>query len=371
MSKPPLKSFSNIARISSIIVLVFAVVFQTFQVSDVSAAQISSRSVTLGSSLFDATTTYAFNFTVPSSTVLQSASFTACTTASGTCTTPTGFVNSSSTLTAQPTNLGDASGWTVNTATAGSLRLSKSGNVAAPTGAQTVSFSSVANPDAINTTFFIRITTYSDAAWATPVDTGTVTASTARAIALDGTMPESLIFCTAATISTTSSVPDCTTATVGAVTFNQLFSPATTASATSQMAASTNAGSGYAITVNGATLTSGGNTITALSSPTASTLGISQFGMNLAVNTTPAVGTAVTPAANATNFKGRPFPTGGYETANSFKFVSGNTVADSADGGAGGTDAQIFTVSYIANVPGSQPAGTYTTTLTYICTPTF
>ena len=32
---------------------------------------------------------------------------------------------------------------------------------------------------------------------------------------------------------------------------------------------------------------------------------------------------------------------------------------------------QIFTVAYMANVSGSQPAGTYATTLTYVCTATF
>ena len=360
-------------RVLLSVLLLVASVTWILQAQPVSAAQITLRKLTLGSSLYDATTTYAFNFTVPSSTVLQSASFTACTTASGTCTTPTGFVNSSSTLTAQPTNLGDASGWTVNTATAGSLRLSKSGNSAAPTGAQTVSFSNVANPDAINTTFFVRITTYSDAAWATPVDTGTVAASTAREITVSGTMPESLIFCTAATISTTSGIPDCSTATTGTVSFNQLFSPSTTATATSQIAASTNATSGYSITLSGPTLTSGSNTIAAMSSATTSNIGTAQFGVNLVANTTPAVGTAVTPASNTTNL--RALPSTGYDTANTFKFVvAGDTIAKSDNntpGTSAPTDAQIYTASYIANVPGSQPAGNYVATLTYVCTATF
>jgi hypothetical protein len=189
-------------------------------------------------------------------------------------------------------------------------------------------------------------------------------------------MPESLVFCTGGTVSTTSGVPDCATATSGAVSFNQLFSPTDTATATSQMAASTNAGSGYIITVNGPTLTSGSNTITAMTTTASGDLGvhgISQFGLNLKANTTstsnPAIGTEVAPAANGTNYKGQSLT--GYASVDHFRFVTGNSVANSANGGAGGTDAQIFTASYIVNVPGSQPAGTYTTTLTYICTPTF
>jgi hypothetical protein len=139
------------------------------------------------------------------------------------------------------------------------------------------------------------------------------------------------------------------------------------------MAASTNAGSGYAVTVNGSTLASGSNTIAAMGSSTAGVRGTGQFGLNLKANTTttstPAVGTEVAPAANGTNYKGQ--ATLGYNSIDNFKFLTGDTVADSANGGAGGTDAQIFTVAYIVNVSGSQPAGTYTTTLTYICTPTF
>jgi hypothetical protein len=139
------------------------------------------------------------------------------------------------------------------------------------------------------------------------------------------------------------------------------------------MAASTNAGFGYNITVNGPTLTSGSNTITAMGSSTTGVRGTGQFGLNLKANTvatsTPAVGTEVAPAANGTNYKGQAVL--GYNSIDNFKFVTGDNVANSANGGAGATDAQIYTVSYIVNVPGSQAAGTYTTTLTYICTPTF
>jgi hypothetical protein len=139
------------------------------------------------------------------------------------------------------------------------------------------------------------------------------------------------------------------------------------------MAASTNAGAGYVITVNGPTLTSGSNTVSAMGASTTGVRGTSQFGLNLKANTiatsNPTIGTEVAPAVNGTNYKGE--AQAGYSTVDSFKFANNDSVAASTNGGAGGTDAQIFTVAYIVNVPGSQPAGTYTTTLTYICTPTF
>jgi hypothetical protein len=243
----------------------------------------------------------------------------------------------------------------------------------------------VINPTAAQT-FFVRISTYNSLDGSgTPIDAGTVAAATSTQILLDGTMPESLVFCAGQTVGLNAgNVPDCSTVTTGAVSFDALFSPTNTATATSQMAASTNAGQGYAITVNGGTLSSGSNQIspmhdaTVTTDPTGLILSTSQFGMNLIANTatynnaspTPALlGTAIAPVSNGTNFRGE--PTTPYGTDNKFRFADGDVVADSANGGAGGTDAQIYTVGYVVNVPGSQPAGTYTTTLTYVCTPTF
>lgn len=202
-------------------------------------------------------------------------------------------------------------------------------------------------------------------------------------------MPESLIFCTGATVpfkldgnGQPTTIPDCANATSGNIKFNQLFDPTLTATSTSQMAASTNAGSGYAITVNGSTLMSGTtNSITAMGADVFPVAGSSQFGMNLKANDTTyfasATGAEVAPASvdsTSASLRGEAFT--GYNTVNKFKFVSGDVVADSGytAGGPGTplpTDGQIYTVTYIANVPGSQPAGDYSTTLTYICTPTY
>ncbi len=57
------------------------------------------------------------------------------------------------------------------------------------------------------------------------------------------------------------------------------------------------------------------------------------------------------------------------DTADSFAFddTTTNEVASST----GPSAAQKYTVSYIVNVAGNQSPGTYTTTLTYICTPTY
>lgn len=349
-----------------------------FSFKSVSAAQITSRSLTLqagvtdGGSMPSGVVNHFYAFTVPNvgDPNIGSIEFLYCTLAAGTCTTPSGLDTTAATMGTQS----GATGFTLVNTTNGAPYITRTAASVVAGTSLTYQLLAVTNPSTTNQTFFVRISTFgSTNATGSPIDTGTVAASTASQIFLTGTMPESLVFCTGATISTTAGVPDCATATSGAISFNQLFSPTDTATATSQMAASTNAGVGYIITINGPTLTSGSNTVSAMNASVAGVRGTSQFGLNLKANTTttstPAIGTEVAPAANGTNYRGQAVV--GYAAVDTFKFTTADSVANSANGGAGGTDAQIFTVSYIVNVPGSQPAGTYTTTLTYICTPTF
>lgn len=388
------------AGVFSAILFATALVLQVVPPEIASAAQITSRSLTLMSGSFDSNSdgindggslpggvaNHSFAFTLPQTTGnLGSIKFKYCTTAAAVpngidCNAPAGL-----STTTRPVTLGTSSGAaTFSAITNVAANESYISRTAASFtgGAVTVQLNSVVNPTTTNTTFFVRISSYAATnATGAEIDSGSVAASTSNAIEISGTMPESLVFCTGRTISLTSLVPDCTTATSGVIAFDQLFSPTDTATARSQMAASTNAGAGYAITVNGPTLTSGSNTITRMTNggtgPTPLILGTSQFGLNLRANTTVfdnqttpvALGLAVAPIVNGTNYRGQ--ARADYSTDNSFEFTGGDIVAASDNGGAGGTDAQIYTTSYVVNVPGSQPAGTYTTTLTYICTPTF
>lgn len=359
--------------------LVIATISFAFQDRPAYAAQITERSLTLegvgadGGSKPLGVVNHFFEFTVPSNDAVGSIKFTYCTTASGACTIPDGLVTTSATM----LNESGATGFTMVNTTAGVPYLTRTATTVGTTGPTALSYrlGSITNPSDVNTAFFVRVSTHAstDGSGAA-VDTGTVTASTATAIELSGTMPESLIFCTGKTINVNGGgVPDCTTAGDGVVEFNQLFSPTDTATASSQMAASTNATNGYSITVAGTTLTSGSNTIPAMSATATPTRGVSQFGMNLKLNTTAvsaaAIGAEVAPTSNGTDLRGQ--ASTGYNTVDQFKFVDGEAVAASDFNTPGPTNAQIFTTSYIVNVAGSQIAGTYTTTLTYVCTPTF
>lgn len=355
-----------------------------------------------------------FNFGVNAGSTVGAVSFQYCTTAEPVsggigCVVPTGL---DLTNAAFESSTGIASGFTTLTlshnADSGTVKneiteaLGTATNVSGSGVIQVgMLFKGIQNPSTANTTFFVRIVVYSDTTATTAIEGGTVAASTTNEIVLQGNMPESLIFCTGGTVGETNGVPDCTTATSGAIQFNALFSPTSTAYSTSQMAASTNAETGYAITVNGTTLTSGSNSIKAMTTAGQSEYGVSQFGMNLALNdgaaytNAPDINTTdlppsyagsanITPASNTTNYRGEAYTgynayTGTTPDNGLFKFNPGDTVADSGydsatpgtPGATVGTDAQIYTVSYIANVPGSQGAGTYTADLTYICTATY
>jgi hypothetical protein len=398
----------RIKLLLSAAVLVASVLFPVLTPSQALAAndQITARDLTLmpgttdGGSAPGGDVVHQFNFTLNNTTdQLGSMTFQYCTTAAavsgGTdCEAPTGVDVSGATLDSES----GATGFTTlatsqqcdtvcsdNTVTLG--RASTTTLVAATP--STYEFSGVINPTTANETFFVRVTTYTTLDGSTdvdglPNDNGTVAASTAEPIDLTGTMPESLVFCTGATVGLTAGVPDCTTATAGDIEFDKLFTPQDTAFATSQMSASTNAGSGYIITVAGPTLTSGGNSIGSIGDtaeqPILGKVG-GQFGLNLVENTgidpeaTVVPDSAdVAPAANATNYFGQALTN--FATDSSFAFdpatVGNPTAINSvADSDTSGTDAQIYTVSYIVNVPGSQPAGTYTTTLTYIATAYF
>lgn len=310
----------------------------------------SPRSVTLGSSAPGATTNHDFSFTIPSTGNVGSIKFEYCTTASGTCTTPTGLVTTSATLASQSGT--GATGFTVQNGTAGKPYISRtSASISAGT-AVTYSLDNITNPATTNQTFYVRITTYSGTDGATGLrDSGVVAASTANQIVVSASVDETLSFCvyTAASCAGGGSTID-----LGAL------STTATASSTNKIDASTNATGGYVIRYYGSTLTSGANTVAALASPTASTTGTGQFGLNVRANTTPAVGSDVTGTGIGTG-------SSGYNTANQFKFASGDPIVQAASA----TNSNTYTVSYIANIAGAQAAGQYTTTLTYICTATF
>jgi hypothetical protein len=338
----------------------------------VQAATPTSRSLTLGNSAGAAVTTYAFSFKPGTSGNIGAIKLQLCDSPlEGLGCVNTGdssgasFTSNSATLSGQTGISGFSLGTGTPPAPTTNTLFITNGTPQNINNSTTVTatFANVHNPSLANKQFYARITTYSDSNGTVEVDFGSVAVSTAAAITVSGTMPESLVFCVG------TSGTDCSNITGSAVSLG-VFSPVSTNTGTSVMSASTNASFGYAITISGTTLTSGANTIPAMGTQTlnstgcavscTSTVGTSQYGTNVRANTTPSVGANVTGTGTATG-------SGGYNTVDAFRYFTGDTVASVG----AVSKSNLFTNSYMVNVGGDQAAGVYTATMTYICTATF
>ena len=118
------------------------------------------------------------------------------------------------------------------------------------------------------------------------------------------------------------------------------------------LSAGTNTTGGYYITLQGTTLTSGADTITALGgTATASSIGSKQFGLRLVLNS--GTGTTSSP----------------YNTAN-WAFDTA-TFPDTIASGSGDNSTSIFGMRYVGNISASTPPGSYSSVLTYVMTAGF
>lgn len=268
------------------------------------------------------------------------------------CTFPTGFSASAVSLTDQT----GETGFSIHAnSTANRIVLSRVPAVN-PTGVpSTYDFSNITNPSA-NGSYFVRMSTLSSTDGSgVDIQNGGTVIYINNSLNVSGEVPPYLSFCVAVTITSF----DCSTATNYFIDFGN-FSTSSSSHATSQFVSASNAVSGYSVTVTGTTLTSGLNTIPALTIPTSSSPGTSQFGMNLRQNTIPANGSDVVGPGTAT-------PTANYNLPNLFTFNNGDIIASVNHS----DDLRKFTVNYLTNISSSQAGGVYTTTISYICLANF
>jgi len=127
---------------------------------------------------------------------------------------------------------------------------------------------------------------------------------------------------------------------------------------------------GYAVTNASDPPKSGSNTLNNLTSPTASSPGSEQFGINLVANTT-GCGAPVNFGANPVQVPSSTFSFGaaatGYNTCGLFKYVKGDIVASTTKS-SGETD---YTVSYLYNISNGTKAGLYTFNHILVATSTY
>lgn len=337
---------SQYKKIQTAFLLLLVVIFQN---GVVSANNLTHRSITVGTSVAGAVTTHTIKFDIVTPGTLGSIQLQYCDNdpfVGLPCTTPPGLSVNTGTLSYQT----GETGFSIHpSSTANNIILTRTAS-ASSAGQVEYVFTGVTNPSSINNSTYVRISTYSSTdATGLLTDRGGVVFSTAGNFGTNAYVPPFLHFCTGVTVSS-----NCSSTSGDSVSFGTLKT-IQTAHTSTQLAAATNDPDGYVIYTLGSTMTSGNNTISAISSPNPSVAGLSQFGINLRSNTNPSEG-------NDPSGVGIGTPMPNYTTPNLYMFDSGAAIAQATSY----TDYNVYTVTYIANISLDQAPGVYVTTITYL-----
>jgi hypothetical protein len=242
-----------------------------------------------------------------------------------------------------------------------------------------------------NCTFYARILTYSTAAGATSyapqtigavqpplIDDGGIALSTNQAITVTSKVQEQLTFC----VFTSGSCAGGGGAVLLGDTQGVLYTTGPFVDKTTTYTIATNAVNGLAIRMLGPTLTSGSNTIAAIGAvATASSTGNSQFGLCSWESTETTMVLNITSPYNGANCStvtqsAGTITTGGLGSGALFAFDTtqttttyGATLATASVGSSAGSATGI--IAFLGNTSVTQPAGLYTTTLTFVATATY
>jgi hypothetical protein len=147
------------------------------------------------------------------------------------------------------------------------------------------------------------------------------------------------------------------------ISFNSLFSAASTATATATFQVADYTSYGYIVQIIGTPPVNGSHTITALATAAQPTTGTDQFGINVVANTLPS-----SLGANPNNGQfGFGQAAANYNTPNFYRYVSTDTIAL----GTKSSGLTTYTISFIVDVSGLTPGGQYTSGQTLLCTATY
>ncbi len=359
-------------RLSVSLVLILLVAFMTplakSLIGQVMAGTLTSSKLTISDSRAEATSvTYDFAFTTTVTTSIKQVTILLCTTPSGACSTPTGIVTTGATRASD--NLA-GTGRTDTLNSNGTLTAVVTTPSTQSTQAVTMSYTGITNSSTTNTSFFARITTYSDTG-STVIDSGTAAAAilTTTSIAVSATVDSTFTFTVAAVTSggTVNGATTDVTTTASTIPFGTL-NAADPAIAAHDLTVVTNANNGYTITVKGLTnpvLVSGSNNIDEFSGSNAS----------------PA--TWSSPAGSSANVNTGYFgyttndATLGTGTADRFTSSGGNKWSGSTTSplevaySAAAVTTQTTRVGWQAEINSLQPFGSYTGTVILVATPTY
>jgi hypothetical protein len=421
--------------------LAFSSLLPVFVGNANAVGQLTSRSLAISSAVPSGTgVKYTYTFTQPTVGTIQSIKFVACTTATSTyagsaaCT--GGAVPGGMTIQAG-SQVGSLSGnWQSTTAfsrdAVGSNGCVTGGNAnilcikrtaAAPNETATsksITWDTQTNPSTANSAFYVGIFLYSDAAWNTPTDSGTVASAVVQTLTVDARVAEYLAFCVGSTgidDATTSVAGDCTGVSGSAVNLGTLdsstinISPVTTNGGDSNNGVAmirSNAANGSTVSYDAIQATTGTNHLGTLRISGAScsagssnsdgcinaasttqntfTAGTEEFGMTIAgVNcgsTSASSYTCTYPSSNnivpQTNYLGK---TGAYCTAcntsdggNGYAWDdtgAATVIASSASSSIKQIDDEALVLKFAATSNIISPFGAYSVQADFIASPTF
>ncbi len=359
----------KVAFVSSLILLLVSVPLFAQLSSKVQAGTFTPAKVIISDSRAgNAATTYDFAFTTSVTTDIKQLNVVFCTTASGACTTPTGMVTT--TATRDSDNIA-GTGRTDTFTGNGTLTTVMTTPATQSTQAVTVSYSGITNPTTTDSTFFARLTTFSDTG-STIIDSSSVAFAilTTTSIAVTASVASTFTFSVAAV--TTGSVNgasiDLATTTANSIPFGILAS-ATPKIAAHDLTVTTNAANGYTVTVKAAAtppLVDSTNNIDAFSGTNATpTTWSSPAGSGANVNTG-FFGYTTNDASLGTGTATRFTGSGGNKWAGTT--TSPLEVVYSATGIG---SSEVTRVGWQAEVNGLQPAGSYSGTVILVATPTY
>ena len=143
------------------------------------------------------------------------------------------------------------------------------------------------------------------------------------------------------------------------------FSTSVTSVATATFSVLNYTAYGYVVQIVGDPPTNGSHTLSAMSSNGAANPGTEQFGINLVDNATPDIGSNPQQVPDNTFSFGQAATN--YDTADSYRYVTGETIAQSNET-SGQTD---YTVSYIVDTATTTPGGEYSTNQSVVCVGTY
>ena len=144
------------------------------------------------------------------------------------------------------------------------------------------------------------------------------------------------------------------------------LSPGTTATATATFSVKAYLAQGYEVINASPPPANGGYTLHTLTSPTASSAGTEQFGINLRANTLPVVFGADRVQVPDPTF-GFGQVAANYDTPNLYMYAQGGQIA----GSPSSTSFTTYTISYIFNISHVTPGGTYTFNHVLVATGTY